>query len=180
MLNTVLLLGSVTPVSQRFINPVAVCILRTKASMLATASSGGLITTSRPLSSGFSLASVTTIAISTSASCSRSKPVISQSIHTIGVFWAGKLLTYKGYQACLDKRNASTPSGTRTRNLQIRSLVLYPLSYRGVRTGFYTKYGNFLSGAPTDVVKERLRPSQIWEIYVLMLQNTTEWVVMER
>src|SRR5699024_9132371 len=55
---------------------------RTKSPMVSRASCGGLITTSTPSSRMLSSLSVTRQATSMSASRSRSRPVISQSIHT--------------------------------------------------------------------------------------------------
>ena len=55
---------------------------RTTSTIWSSAAAGGLMTTSTPSPRTLSSESVTSAATSTSASCSRDRPVISQSIHT--------------------------------------------------------------------------------------------------
>ncbi len=57
-------------------------MLRTKSIICSSAAAGGLMTMSTPSPSTLSSESVTSAATSTRASASRSRPVISQSIHT--------------------------------------------------------------------------------------------------
>ena len=59
-------------------------MFRTKSLICSNAASGGLMTTVNPASTSLSSESVTTQAISMSASAPKSRPVISQSIHTSG------------------------------------------------------------------------------------------------
>src|SRR5699024_6967849 len=71
------------PESSSVIRPEEVCMSVTNSFMFARAAAEGLMTMSMPSSRGLSSKSVTIAATSMSSSLTSSRPVISQSIHTI-------------------------------------------------------------------------------------------------
>src|SRR5699024_3767340 len=103
--------ASVVPCGRSSSSPEVVCISRTKSPICSTAASGGVMMMSIPSSRACNWESVTITAISISASSARLRPVISQSIHTMGSFAC--VLTRPGYRRTAAAGAASAGLGER-------------------------------------------------------------------